>query len=360
MSHHHHHHGHAAPCGDGHDTAHTGEGVSDGRRLAVAFVIIAAFMVLEIAGGLISGSLALLADAGHMATDAGALLLALSARWLATRKMRSDVVPFGLRRAQVLAGFVNAVALLVLTGWLVVEAINRFFDPQPIISGFMLAVAIAGLVANLGAFAILHGGSSHDLNMRGALVHVIGDIFGSVAAIISAVVIAMTDWVRIDPILTLIVSALILRVAWPLLSQAAHILLQGAPANLDTGKIGKALTDGVPGVTGVHQLKAWMLTPEEIQLAMHLHVSDSSKAPDVLQRVKAILHDDFGISHSTIQIECEDCPDDVILQGQGEGQSTQRPSAHRHDHGAKPAVPQEHEETGDASGSAIRTASPAE
>lgn len=308
MTEHHVHNGNGSCGAPGHDHHHI-DPASDGARLGIAFVIIATFMVVEIIGGLISGSLALLADAGHMATDAAALLLAISARWLASRNARSDIFPFGLRRAQVLAGFLNALALIVLTGWLIYEAVVRFFEPNEILSGYMLIVAIAGLVANLAAFAVLHGGNKSDLNLRGALLHVIGDIFGSVAAIGSALVIMATGFVRIDPILTLLVSGLILRYAWPLLSEASHILLQGAPSNLDTDDIVSTLETHVPGIREIHQLKVWMLTPEEPQLAMHLAVDDPALAPDILKQVKTILNDRFSIAQSTIQIECDGCPD---------------------------------------------------
>lgn len=306
-------HTHHGSCGDDHHHHHHVPEGSDGSRLAVAFGIIFVFMIVEIIGGLISGSLALLADAGHMATDAGALLLALSARWLAARTARSSVFPFGLRRAQVLAGFINALALIALTLWLLWEAIQRFVEPQPIMSGTMLMVAIAGLVANIAAFAVLHGGNRQDLNLRGALLHVVGDIFGSVAAIASALIIGWTGFVRIDAILTLLVSVLILRVAWPLLSEASHILLQGAPSNIDTDEIADTLTGEVDGVTGVHQLKVWMLTPEEPQLAMHLGVTGPGIAQDALTQVKRVLKERYGIEHSTIQVECEECPDRLLL-----------------------------------------------
>ena len=307
-------HSHHGSCGDvhHHHHHHVPDG-SDGSRLAIAFGIIFVFMIVEIIGGIMSGSLALLADAGHMATDAGALLLALSARWLAERTARSSVFPFGLRRAQVLAGFINAIALIALTLWLLWEAIQRFIEPQPIMSGTMLLVAIAGLIANIAAFAVLHGGNRKDINLRGALLHVVGDIFGSVAAIASALIIGWTGFVRIDAILTLLVSALIIRVAWPLLSEASHVLLQGAPANIDTDDIAETLTQKVDGVTGVHQLKVWMLTPEEPQLAMHLGVSGPGVAQNVLTEVKRLLKEHYGIEHSTIQVECDECPDRVLL-----------------------------------------------
>ena len=301
---------HAHSHQHGHDCAH---GVSDGRRLLIAFVIIAVFMVVEIIGGLISGSLALLADAGHMAADAGALLLALVARWLAKREMDTDRFPFGLQRAQVIAGFLNGLGLVILVAWLIWESVTRFFNPQEILAGYMLSVALAGLGANIAAFLVLHQGNMKDLNMRGAMLHVISDIFGSAAAILSAIVIWLTGWVAIDAILTLIVCTLILRSAFPLLNEAARVLLQGAPLDFDSDAISQRLRSEIPEIDDIHEMQVWMLTPEEPRLAMHIQIHGPEKAQKILARVKKILAEEYQIEHSTIQIECPDCPDKNIF-----------------------------------------------
>ncbi len=292
-----------------HDCAH---GVADRRRLLIAFVIITIFMVVEIFGGLISGSLALLADAGHMAADAGALFLALMAKWFADRKP-DDKFPFGLQRAQVLAGFLNGLGLIILVVWLAWESVKRFMDPSEILAGYMLAVAVAGLAANIVAFWVLHQGNMKDLNMRGAMLHVVGDIFGSAAAIVSAIVIWFTGFVAVDAILTLLVCGLILRSAFPLLNEAARVLLQGAPQDFKSDEMITVLKSKVPGINDIHDLQLWMLTPEEPRLAMHIKVDGPNKAQTVLQGVKLVLADDYQINYSTIQIECPDCPDKNIF-----------------------------------------------
>ncbi len=301
---HSHHHVH------GHDCSH---GVSDGRRLLIAFLIISGFMVVEIFGGIISGSLALLADAGHMAADSGALLLALVAKWLADKETDADNYPFGLQRAQVLAGLLNGLLLLVLVGWLCYEAFVRIQNPSEILTGYMLVVAVIGLGANLVAFWVLHRGNMNDLNMRGAMLHVMTDIFGSVAAILSAIVIFFTSWYAIDAVLTILVSILIVYSALPLVGQALRVLLQGAPQNFNSEELTNKLLDGVEGISDVHEVQVWMLTPEEPRLAMHLRVQTPEVAQDVLKKVKRILATDYGIEHSTIQIECIDCPDHSIF-----------------------------------------------
>ena len=307
-SHQHSHAGHDHDHHHGHGCAH---GVKDTRRLLIAFLIIISFMVLEVAGGIISGSLALLADAAHMATDAAALLLALSAKWLADKKPRqSHLFPFGFQRAQVLAGFLNGVGLLVLVAWLIWESIHRIMNPREIMTGLMLAVAIVGLAANCAAFAVLHSGNTKDLNMRGAMLHVMGDIFGSIAAIMSAIIISLTGWVAVDAVLTVLVSALIVRSAMPLLSEASHILLQGAPRNFNPREI-TARLEAVDGVRNVHHLQMWMLTPEEPQLAMHVRVDDPAKAQPALEKIKKLLTEEYQITQSTIQVECPGCPDDL-------------------------------------------------
>ncbi|MCI5048478.1 MAG: cation diffusion facilitator family transporter [Aquisalinus sp.] len=298
---HHHHHG---PCAD--ETA-------DRRRLLLAFIIIFVFMVVEFFGGLLSGSLALMADAGHMATDAGALFLALMAKWLSAKDTDADRFPYGLKRAQVLAGFLNGIGLIVLVAWLFWESAHRLFNPQEISAGLMMSVAIVGLGANIAAFYILHRGNMQDLNMRGAMLHVVADIFGSAAAIVSALVIMATGWVTVDILLTLIVSALILRSAFPLLNEAARVLLQGAPSDFDSDEMKRTLTNEVPHISDIHEVQIWMLTPQEPRLVMHIQVDDPSRAQPVLQDVKALLAKQYDIHHSTIQVECPNCPDKNIF-----------------------------------------------
>ena len=309
-AHDHDHHGHGH---DHHDHGHHDHdhGMTDARRLGIALAVIVSFMVLEIVGGVLSGSLALIADAGHMATDAIALGLALGAKWLAA-KPASPALPFGYKRAQVLAAFVNGLFLFVLIAFLILESLERFRTPQEIGVGLMFAVAVAGLGANIVAFLFLHGGDTHDVNMRGALLHVIGDILGSVAAIASAVVIWTTGWLYADPLVTLIVCALIARSAWRLVRETGHVLLQGAPVAVDTVEMRRTLLAAAPDATDIHDFRLWMLTPRERELSLHVTVGDAGTAQRTLAILKRTLRERYGITHSTIQIEAAPGEDTVL------------------------------------------------
>ncbi|MEO1657667.1 MAG: cation diffusion facilitator family transporter [Pseudomonadota bacterium] len=293
----------AGHCASGAHHAHhhhpTGSGGA--KRLTIALGIIVVFAFVEVAGGWISGSLALLADAGHMATDAAALALALSAQWIA-RRPASERFPFGLKRAQVLAAFVNGLALLLIVGVLVIEAFGRFAEPRSIDAGLMLSVACLGLIANIAAFVILHPDAGDNVNVRGAMLHVAADIFGSVAAIISALVIMSTGWTSIDAILTLAVCVLITRSALPLLKETADVLLQASPPDFDSHDVRKALVSQA-GVLDAQRIRAWQLTPGDNLVALDVVVSASADQDAVLRRIKRLLHDDFGIEQSTVQIE---------------------------------------------------------
>lgn len=275
---------------------------ADTRRLWWALIVIAGFAVVEVIGGLISGSLALLADAGHMVTDGMALALALWARVLA-KKPASSSLPYGRSRAQVLAAFVNGLALFVLIGILLRESFERFTSPVPIATGTMLAVAALGLVANIVAFAILHAGDRDDINVRGALLHVIGDLLGSVAAIVSALVIMGTGWLAADPLVTIIVCLLIARSAYALTKDAGRVLLQAAPRGLDLGDLEAAVRADVPGIADVHDVKVWMLTPQDVQLTMHATAVPGADCNETLRATKALLKERFGITASIIQLE---------------------------------------------------------
>ena len=276
--------------------------MTDARRLGIALAVIFGFMIVEVIGGLLSGSLALIADAGHMATDAIALALALGAKWLAA-KPASPALPFGYKRAQVLAAFVNGLGLFVLIGFLVIESVHRLREPSSIGAGLMLTVAVLGLAANVVAFVVLHGGDRHDVNMRGAILHVIGDILGSVAAIVSAVVILATGWVYADPIVTLIVCALIARSALALVRETGHVLLQGAPEAVDTEEMRETLLAAAPAATNIHDFRLWMITPRERELTLHVTVRDPAAAQATLAQLKRTLRERYGIVHSTIQID---------------------------------------------------------
>lgn len=290
-------------------THHVEEGEQNSRRLLLALGVIVTFMIVEVIGGVLSGSLALLADATHMLTDALALALAASAQIFAMRPADSNL-HFGYRRAQVLAAFVNGILLAVLLFWIVVEAVKRFASPVEIDAPLMLWVAVGGLLANIVAFVILHRGAANDLNMRGAMLHVIGDLLGSAAAIIGAVIISMTGWVRIDPILSIIVAVLIGVSAIRLLRETGFILLEGAPANISSASVAKGLKTASPLINDVHHIRIWQITPDQPRITLHLCVESADDASAALRSAKTLLAEEFGIAHSTIQIDVGgECPD---------------------------------------------------
>ena len=276
-------------------------------------------MIVEIVGGVLSGSLALLADAVHMSTDAFALALAASAFWVSRRPAGGNL-HFGYRRVQVLSGFVNGILLLVVIGWIMVEAVIRFIDPKPVVWSTMLVIAVLGLIANGAAFTILTFGNQENLNIRGALLHVIGDLLGSVAAIVAAFVIMATGWLRIDPLLSVLVGALIARSAWRLLRETGHILLEGAPNDINTRELVRALRENVPEIADIHKVQLWQLTPEHPRLTMHVAVTRSDAAAGTLARIKSFLNANYAALQSTIQIEIKNhCPDLILASASQDG-----------------------------------------
>ncbi len=294
-----HHHGHT------HGPAHAGQN----ERLSwAAFAIIAVFMVVEIVGGVYARSLALIADAGHMASDALALALAAIAFRLA-RRPRDEQRSYGYARAEVLAAFVNGLGLLVLVVWIVVEAIERIITPPAVKGAPMLVVAVAGLIANLAALLLLHRGDHDNLNIRAAIWHVVGDILGSVAAIAAAVVILATGWTPIDPILSLLVAILLLHAAWNVLSPSMHILMEGTPPEIDPAELERHLLAHVPKLAGIHHIHVWSLNRGDRLLTAHLEVRDLAHGPEVMRQTKAELARRYAIHHSTLQLEQQDCVD---------------------------------------------------
>jgi cobalt-zinc-cadmium efflux system protein len=307
------HDGHS-PAGHGHarhshDHGHHHHPVDSETRLLWAMVLTGTFMIAEVVGSVFSGSLALLADAGHMLIDASSLFMA----WMATRIARrpADVErSYGYHRVQILASFTNGLLFFAIFAWIVVEAIQRMWDPVQVLGGPMMIVAALGLVVNIVTFLILHGGNQKDLNLSGALIHVLGDLLGSVAAISAAGVILWTGWMPIDPLLSVFVAMLILRSAWFVTKRSAHILLEGTPEELDVDELREALKAQIPAVLEVHHVHVWSLTPERPLLTAHVCVSNEVKYDQVMQLIKSLLKDRYGISHSTVQIEFGVCADD--------------------------------------------------
>ena len=258
------------------------------------------FAVVEVAAGFLANSLALISDAGHMVTDAAALGLALMAQLIA-RRPPSARHSFGFVRAEALAAFVNALAMLAVVGWIASEAIGRFTAPEPVQGETVIMVAAVGLAINLVVAWILSR-DKKSLNTRAALVHVMGDMLGSVAAIIAGVVIALTGWMQIDPLLSMLVAVLILKSTFGVLRDSYHFLMEAVPHHIDYIQVGADLAR-VPGVLSVHDLHVWDMSPGEPALIGHLQIRDLSEWPQVLDAVKAMLLERHGIDHVTLQPE---------------------------------------------------------
>ena len=282
---------------------------SNMRRVTIALVLTGTFMVVEVVGGILSGSLALLADAGHMLTDTMALALAAVAFQVGKRPADGRLT-YGYQRFQILAAFVNGLSLLFIVGWILYEAFSRFLSPREVLGQTMLIVATAGLVVNIISFTVLHGGDKENLNIRGAALHVAGDLLGSVAAIVAAVVIIYTGWMAIDPILSVAVAILILKSAWVLVKRSAHVLLEGAPEWLDTDAMQARLVAQIPEVVSIHHVHVWGITPQDLMLTMHVQINIEPENPtDCIRRVKNLLREEYAIGHSTVEIETDACAD---------------------------------------------------
>ena len=257
----------------------------------------------EVVGGFLSNSIALLADAGHMLTDVAALALSLFVAWF----MRQPSTPqksFGYLRWEILAAFLNGAGLILLSVYIIVESVIRLRDPQPIEGGLMFTIAVAGLIVNIVAARILHSGSQDNLNVRGAYLHVLGDMLASVGVVAAAAIIHFTGWLYADPIASLLTTALILRGAWRLVRESVDILLEGAPSHIDLIAVRKQLVE-IPGIESVHDVHVWSVNPRMVAMSAHAVVRDPSEHQHVLEHV----HDAmtvFGITHVTVQLESAD------------------------------------------------------
>lgn len=279
-------------------------GTAAGRhqsRLLWALGLTVSYMTAEIIGGILTGSLALLADAAHMLTDAGGLTLSLLALRLAARPGTLQK-SYGYLRAEILSALVNAVVLLLLTIYILYEAYQRFKSPPEILSGPMLVVAIIGLAVNLISMRLLAGGSSTSLNVRGAYFEVLGDMLGSLGVIVAALVVMWTGWTLADPLIGAAIGLFIVPRTWRLLGEVTHILLEGAPAGKDIASIQRALNQ-IPGVVGVHDLHVWTITSGFDSMSGHLVVDDLGDAPQVIRHARQTLKKRFDLDHVTIQIE---------------------------------------------------------
>lgn len=297
--HHHHHHGHDHHGHDPHD--HQREGNKKG--LVIALSITTGIMLLEFFGGLITNSLALLSDSGHMLSDAGSLALSLTAMWFAA-KPPSPNKTYGFYRFEILAALFNGVTLFVIAGFIVWEAIDRLMEPPRVASGSMMAIATIGLVANLASawFLMKKGDVKGNVNLRSAYLHVIGDALGSVGAIAAGLLMLLFSWYIADPIISVLVAVLILKSAWGVLSHTTHILMEGTPVTVDQVEVKQTL-QSIPGVRDVHDLHIWTITSGLDSLSCHLLIEDDRDSQEILQEAIRKIEEKFRIRHTTIQVE---------------------------------------------------------
>lgn len=272
----------------------------------LAFALTLVTLLAEAVGGYLSGSLALLADAAHMLVDALALLFA----WLGARfakRAADERRSYGYARVEVLVAYTNALAQFVLVAWIVIEAVERLNSPAPILSGMMLVVAAAGLLVNALVLMVLHDHGEEDLNTAGARLHVLGDLLGSLGAVVAALLIRWLGWLWADPVLSIVVSLLILGSAWRLIKRSAHILLEGAPVGVSQMHIAEAVARAGIGVRDVHHVHVWQLAGGNTIATLHARIDEGNSVDAAVVALRAVLLRDFGISHATIQVELAPC-----------------------------------------------------
>jgi cobalt-zinc-cadmium efflux system protein len=276
--------------------------VDSRRRLMLALAITAVVMVVEFVGGWLAGSLALLADAGHMLADAAALAVALFAAWIAQRPATAQR-SFGFMRIEILAALVNGAVLIAIAIGIGVEAWRRLREPPPVNGGLLLAVASVGLVANIAAVAILHRGHQHSLNQRGAYLHVLGDLLGSVGALLAGAIVLIAGWTIADPLISLLIGVLVLVSAWRLVKESTDVLLEATPPHIALADVHDRIAS-VPGVDSVHDLHLWTVTSGVVAMSGHLVVRNPTDNQPVLEEVQDRMRA-LGINHVTVQVERE-------------------------------------------------------
>ena len=294
---HSHDHGGHDHGGVGHSHGHG----ADRKALAVVFALTTSFVAVEVVGGLLTGSLALLADAGHMASDSASLGLALFAVWIAGRPATPNR-SFGYKRAEILAALANGVTLVLISLWIFYEAARRFSDPPEILGGWMLLVAALGLLINVAGAVILSRSGGESLNVQGALRHVMADVMGSVGAIAASLIIIFTGWSYADPLISVLIGALVLGSSWKLLRDSVSVLLEGAPRGIDVNEVGRKMV-GVEGVEEVHDLHVWEITSGFPALAAHVLVGNDENCHERRREVEKVLYREFGLEHTTLQVD---------------------------------------------------------
>ncbi|MEI7024090.1 cation diffusion facilitator family transporter [Paenibacillus sp. y28] len=304
QEHHGHGHGHSH---HGHSYGHLGHHHADPngnkKGLTIALVITVGIMFLEFFGGLITNSLALLSDSGHMLNDASSLALSLVAVWFAARPASPDRT-YGFYRFEILAALLNGVTLFIVAGFIIWEAVERFTQPPAVASGSMMLIACVGLLANImSAWALMRKGDvRNNINLRSAYLHVIGDALGSVGAIAAGLIMLIFGWYIADPIISVVVALMILKGAWGIIRSTIHILMEGTPATINAAEVKKAL-ESIDGVRDVHDLHIWTITSGLDSLTCHLFIDDNQDNQHILQQAIRLIEDKFNIQHTTIQIE---------------------------------------------------------
>jgi cobalt-zinc-cadmium efflux system protein len=311
----------AQPQHQHHDDAHDGGGGAPHqhlsaraergrRRLLIVLALTALYMVAEAFGGWFTGSLALLADAGHMLTDVAALALALMAVWFGARPATPRKT-FGYHRLEILAALVNGVALVVMALLIFYQAYERWHDPRPVESNLMIVVAVGGLLVNLACAWLLHGDHHDDLNLHGAWLHIMGDALGSVGAIIAGVLMSAYGWYRADALFSAGIALLIVWSSWHLIRESTNVLLEGTPAHINLASVEEAIRT-TAGVEGVHDLHVWTITSGRDALSAHVVHAHTVVQPELLKELRVKLHDRFGVDHLTLQMETEDFEDETF------------------------------------------------
>jgi len=298
--------GHQHAAGHHHGLGHSHGSDASARNLRIALVLTATLLVVEVIGGILSNSIALLADAGHMLTDVAALGLALFVAWF-SKQPSTPQKTFGYLRWEILAAFVNGATLLLISAWILWEAVMRLRAPEPISGGLMLGVAVAGLVVNIIAARVLVRGSNDNLNARGAYLHVLGDLLASVGTVAAAIAIRYTGWLVADPIASILTTVLIMRGAWLLVRESVDILLESTPAHIPLPAV-RGQLEAIPGIESVHDLHVWAVTPAVVSMSAHCIVREPAQHQHVLEHIHDAMRL-FGIEHVTIQLERDEMHD---------------------------------------------------
>jgi cobalt-zinc-cadmium efflux system protein len=285
----------------GHDHTHGPDRSRDARALGAVLALTALFALVEVVGGLVAGSLALLADAAHMLSDSASLALALGAIWLARRPAPARL-SFGYRRAEILAALANGVALVAVAIWIIVEAVGRLSSPTDIDGTVTLAIGLAGLAVNAVGATILWRAGSESLNMRAATLHVFADLLGSAGVVIAAILVLTMGWLRADPVIAIAIGLLVLASSWRVLRESVAVLLEGTPEGIDAQAVGERMA-AVPGVREVHDLHIWTITSGFPALSAHVLVGPDEDCHARRRELSRMLDDEFGLHHTTLQVE---------------------------------------------------------